>query len=309
MSQSAVTPERELSAVVTKPGVYDIDAATYHADPCPEPSLSSSIGKLLVGRSPLHAWCAHPRLNPNHQPTESQKFDLGSTFHTLFLGKGAEVVAIEADDWRTKAAKEARDTARADGQIPMLAGQLERAQRMEAAVREQVPGHPELAVALTTGKPERTLVWQEENGIWCRAMLDWMPGRGNAYPDVKTTEASASPGDWGRILFNMGYDFQDAFYRRGLQKLAISEEAYLLFMVTEIEEPRYLIATHRCGMSAAALANRKVELAIALFGHCLTTGHWPGYRRETAWHDPKPWAEEEWLDREFQIEQFLEGAA
>ena len=117
-----------------EPGVYDLDAAAYHADPCPEPSLSSSIGKLIVGRSPLHAKCAHPRLNPDYQPRESGKFDLGSTVHKLILGKGAEVVAIEADDWRTKAAKEARDTARGDGKTPMLVGQLERAVLMYEAV-------------------------------------------------------------------------------------------------------------------------------------------------------------------------------
>ena len=144
-------------------------------------------------------------------------------------------------------------------------------------------------------------------------MLDWMPAvllpkGGFAYPDVKTTEASASPQAWGRLLFNMGYDFQDAFYRRGLRKLGISEEAYLLFVAVEIEPP-HPIATHRCGMAAAALADQKVESAIALWGHCLKTGQWPGYGRETAWHDPKPWAEEEWLNREYQIEQMIEGAS
>ena len=27
---------------ITEPGVYTMDAETYHADPCPTPSLSSS---------------------------------------------------------------------------------------------------------------------------------------------------------------------------------------------------------------------------------------------------------------------------
>lgn len=290
-------------------GVHDLDEATYHADPCPEPSLSSSIAKLLVNRSPRHAWCAHPRLNPNCQPVESTKFDLGSAFHTLFLRSGVEVVAIEADDWRTKAAKAARDAARAAGKTPMLAEQLVRAKRMVELVQEQIPEHEGLAEAFAAGKAERAIVWREDNGVWCRARLDWMPERGDLYPDLKTTEASASPDAWGRgIMFNVGYDIQDAMYRRGLRRLGISDHAHLEFVVAELEHP-HLIATHRCSPSAAALADRRVDTAIRLFGACLERDSWPGYRRDTAWHDAPPWLEERWMDQEFFHEQLIAGAA
>ena len=43
-------------------GIHDIPPREYHADPCPAPSLSRSIAKLLVERSPAHAYAAHPRL-------------------------------------------------------------------------------------------------------------------------------------------------------------------------------------------------------------------------------------------------------
>ena len=35
------------SGHVPGPGFYSMSAAQYHADPCPEPSLSSSIAKVL----------------------------------------------------------------------------------------------------------------------------------------------------------------------------------------------------------------------------------------------------------------------
>lgn len=277
-------------------GVHDIDEGTYHADPCPEPSLSSSISKVLVTRSPRHAWAAHPRLNPQHQQKHAQHFDLGSAFHRLFLGKGAEIAVIEADDWRSKAAQLQRDQAREAGLIPMLVEQHDRAQRMATAVRAQVAAHPEAGPAFLAGAPERAIVWREDNGVWCRALLDWMPERGLLYPDLKTTEGSAGPEAWGRTMLNIGCDVQDAFYRRGLKKLGICEDPRILFVVAELEEPDHLIATHRCGSVASAIGDRKVEYAIRLFGACQAASSWPGYSELTACHDHTPWSEQDWID-------------
>ena len=69
--------------MITKPGVYDLPMAEYHADPCPEPSLSSSIIRLLCSASPLHAWTAHPRLNAAYVAEESDRFDVGTAAHAL----------------------------------------------------------------------------------------------------------------------------------------------------------------------------------------------------------------------------------
>jgi hypothetical protein len=119
-----------------------------------------------------------------------------------------------------------------------------------------------------------------------------------AYPDLKTTAAAASPDQWGRkVMFDTGCDIQDAFYRRGLKKLGINEHAYLLFVVAEVDEP-HAMATHRLDPCGAAMADRKVEHAIRLFGMCQERNWWPGYRAETAWHDPPPWHEQRWIERE-----------
>lgn len=279
-------------------GVHEIPAEQYHADPCATPSLSSSIAKVIIDRSPWHAWFAHPRLNPNHEPKTSSSFDLGSAFHAMFLGAGADIVVIDAKDYRTDFAKTARDNARAAGHIPMLAAQFEQVQRMVDVVRGQVDKHEEARDALAGGKPEQTLIWREDNGVWCRARLDWMPHFGLAYPDLKSTAAAASPDQWGRkVMFDTGCDIQDAFYRRGLKKLGINEHAYLLFVVAEVDEP-HAMATHRLSFAAAAMADRKVEHAIKLFGLCQDRNWWPGYRAETAWHDPPPWHEQRWIERE-----------
>ncbi|WP_242401117.1 hypothetical protein [Acetobacter okinawensis] len=51
-------------SIITTPGIYDLPEAQYHADPCPTPSLSNSVARILLDESPMHAHFSHPRLNP-----------------------------------------------------------------------------------------------------------------------------------------------------------------------------------------------------------------------------------------------------
>jgi hypothetical protein len=78
------------------------------------------VAKILLDRSPLHAWHAHPRLNPDYRHDDDTKFDVGNIAHKLMLGRGKDIVVLEFDDWRTKAAKDAREAAAAAGKLAVL---------------------------------------------------------------------------------------------------------------------------------------------------------------------------------------------
>jgi len=81
---------------IASPGIFaDISANDYHADPCPTPSFTQSIAKLILDRSPRHAWAAHPRLNPKWVPDEDTKFNIGNTAHLRLLGRGKEIVIVD----------------------------------------------------------------------------------------------------------------------------------------------------------------------------------------------------------------------
>ena len=69
--------------MIDRPGIYELSAEEYHADPCPTPSLSSSIARTLLASSPHHAWWEHPRFNPGRVREEDEKFDLGTAAHAL----------------------------------------------------------------------------------------------------------------------------------------------------------------------------------------------------------------------------------
>ncbi|MGH3990894.1 MAG: hypothetical protein ACRDSN_00345, partial [Pseudonocardiaceae bacterium] len=146
---------------IDSPGVYDLPAEVYHADPVAGGSLSSSGARRLLPPS-CPALFQHALTNGE---VHRAVFDLGHAAHTLALGVGAPLAAIDADDWRTKAAREARDAAYAAGTVPLLRAEHEQVQAMAAALIE----HPIAGALLRPGggDAEQTLVWRdEETGVW-----------------------------------------------------------------------------------------------------------------------------------------------
>lgn len=280
---------------ITTPGLYDdVPEVRYHADPIePGPSLSSSIAKLLVTRSPRHAWHEHPRLNKAKAlevEAPSRAMDIGTAAHKLILGQGRAIKEIVADDYRKDAAKKARDDARAAGMVPILSPDMANIKLLVEAGRDQIAG-TELAGILDQGSAEVTGVWQDVGGIWCRMRLDWLPAAARegghiTVLDLKTTGGSGHPDDWQRTAFDMGYDFQDAHYKRGLFRLLPNVRSVrFVFAVLEQDAP-YGLALNEFGGQAAEEASILMELARGLWGECLRRGEWPGYPAETTHIDP-----------------------
>lgn len=287
-----------MSAIaITEPGVYPMPADVYHADPCPEPSLSSGIAKLLLDRSPSHAWFHHPRLNPDFAERHRRTFDIGRAAHAVLLGDEKRFAVIDAPDYRSKAAREDREAAYAAGKVPLLAAEWNKVTTMAFVARHQLDRHAEAADAFRDGKPEQALIWRE-GPIWCRALLDWMPAEGPVFYDYKTTSASAHPDAWGqRQLFDIGADIQAAFYSRGIRAVLGIERPRFRFVVQETEEP-YCLAVVELAPEVAGVADRKVRRAIKQWAWCLEHDRWPGYPNRVCYIEMPLWAEKRWLERE-----------
>lgn len=285
---------------ISKPGIYDIPAEVYHADPCPTPSLSSSIAKVLSERTPWHAWNEHPRLNPDYQPEYSRAMEFGSVAHAVMLRDTRELRIIKAQNYNSQAAQVARDMARKSGLVPVLEPHFERAVRMVEMGRAQIAASEDNRGAFTNGKPERTLIWKERVGkgkfIWCRVRLDWLPddyqtNAGTIFPDYKSTERSAAPEDWGHSFQSLGNEIQDAFYRRAIKAvLGVHYEPRFLFYVQE-QHPPFALCVYGADPALKHEADAEVERAIQLWGECIHSGEWPGYPKHTVWISPKPWIE------------------
>ena len=105
-------PEPETEPVVARPpprlcvpGIYDgVPEADYHADPCPEPSLSRSVMKLLIDLSPQHAYVAHPRVSGMPDLPDDggdEVMDFGTAAHSSFLLSKSIITRLDFPDWRT----------------------------------------------------------------------------------------------------------------------------------------------------------------------------------------------------------------
>ena len=283
---------------IDKPGLYDLSDAAYHADLAPRPSLSSSLTRKLIDRSPLHAWTACPRLNPAHEPKTSDAFDMGRAIHAMTLGKGAGIAVVDADNWTTKAARQDRDAARDAGLTPMLAAQYEAA----CSARNQI-WHvlgDDFGIDIATGRNE-IAAFAEIDGVWCRALVDHAPvDARRPLIDIKTT-TNASPDACVRSVADFGYDFQAAHYL-DVWEAATGERREFRFVFIEKEPP--------FGISVVELydneddeadwmldARHKCAEARRIWGECLKTGHWPGYPARIATVGAPTYHRQKWADR------------
>lgn len=291
--------------VIDRPGLYEIPEDVYHSDPVIEPSLSASLAKVLLSKSPRHAWTESRRLNPYFEPTNKAAFDLGHACHAMLLGSHEEFAVIEASDWRTKAAKEAREDAYNAGKVPLLAKHWAEVEEMINAARAQLAVHEDCRDPFVNGKPEQTLVWQD-GGVWCRCRLDWLPNAGNVFIDYKSTSASAHPDAFQRTVYQLGYDVQAAFYRRGIRSVLKISDPIFWFIVQETEEP-YALSVIGLTPAATDFADRKIDKALQWWRWCLDHDTWPGYPNRTAYIDPPAWVEKQQLEEEMRDQMTREA--
>lgn len=273
------------------PGSPVLDATigedAYHTDPCPEPSLSSSIAHVLVTRSPLHAWHLHPKLGGG-VGRRSAAMDRGSLIHKLLLGRGARIAVIDADDYRTKAAREERDAARATGKIPVLAHEWDEARRVAEIIRTRIEGFG----FRLDGESEVCIRWQEPavgGPVWCRCLLDHVKLAEAHILDVKTSR-SARPDDAARSVVSYGYDIQRAAYVRALEtarpELAGRVKYTLLFVETE---PPYAVTPARLDGVLRERGDRLWTRAVHTWATCLRSGEWPAYVDRPVYLEAPPW--------------------
>lgn len=263
------------NGLITEPGLYDITAEAYHSDPVADGSLSSTGARKLLTMCPaaFRHWQLH---GSEHQ----QVFDFGRAAHAVVLGVGDPLCVIDAEDYRTKAARTQRDNAYAMGQTPVLPQEHRQIMAMAKAIRNN-----ETAMALLdrdSGYPEQTLVWTDpKSQVVCRAMLDWLPqpveDQRLVVVDYKTT-ASANPEEIAKSVYKYGYHQQADFYLRGIRELGVDGGIPGAFVFLFQEKfPPYLITPVQLDQSAMEWGRIANDKALDKYRECTTTGNWPGY--------------------------------
>lgn len=304
------TGQKVLKRTPLAPGIYDFTSEQYHSDPCADPSLSSSIARLLVNKSALHAWTASPRLNPLWKPTNSKTFDIGRAAHRAVLGRGGDYVAIPENllsangAISTKAAKDYVEECRKRGLTPIKQEEKENVEEMARVCHAALA---DLGIVLTPERSEVAAIG-EIDGVWCRMMADNAPAapvRFNGKTrrvliDFKTTE-DASPERSNKAVENYGYDIQWAHYL-DTWEAATGERRDWLF-VTQEKVPPFEVSVvhlfaepdHSGDWSQDAM--EKVAYARSMWRHHLETDNWPGYPRVIVEPQATPYFRQRWQDK------------
>ncbi|WP_280439000.1 PD-(D/E)XK nuclease-like domain-containing protein [Nocardia cyriacigeorgica] len=246
------------------PGLYpDIDDHDYHADP----ALSSTGARKILFTSP-----AEFHYERAHGAAPKKEYDEGHAAHRYVLGKGSDIVVVDADSWRTNDAKAARDQAYAEGRVPLLPTQDEMARKMADTVLSDPIAGPLFA----EGEAEQSGWWRDaETGAMLRIRPDWMTTIGTrlVIVDYKTSK------DAGKRLFAKaaaayGYYMQQPYYVDGVRALGLSDDPAFVF-VTQCKQPPYVVTVTQLTPEDVTLGRDLNRAAIRLFAECETAGVWP----------------------------------
>lgn len=269
---------------ISEPGLYDLPAAEYHADPVPEGSLSQSRAKVLLQEAGP-ARFKHLEAEPEHKP----EYDLGTAAHAVVLGKGAErLVLVDAKDYKTKAAQEQRDAAYAEGLTPVLPHQMQLAEDMAAALAK----HPR-AMEVLSGQSEVAAFYRRPDGLWLRGQMDkYAPG--SHIGDYKTCADASSRGITA-AAWKYGYYIQAPWYRRLV--LWLTGESLPYRLVFQEKTAPFLVSVWEVPADYLAKGEADMDEAISIYQQCVAANRWPGYPDEIQTLSPPDWA----LDDEIEV--------
>lgn len=250
----------------------------------PDIRLSPSAAKILIQRTPLHAWSFH-RLGGGLKSVDTTATIRGRLLDRMLFGVGPDLVVIDADDFRTKAAKEARDNALAAGNVPILRDDIEGKQRIIDAWREQL-AHKGITL---DGESQKKIDWFSD-GCPCRGYLDhFIAGTGVAvFYDLKTCDDASAEAARRALIYNGG-DIQHAAYTEAIETTLprFAGSVRGLFIFAEVEPP-YAVHIVEPSGSMRALGRAKWQRAKIEWARCLKLNRWPGYSMITT-VDATPW--------------------
>lgn len=293
--------------MITASGIYrEFNEAEYFADPCPLPSLTQSIAKVLIDQSALHARAEHPRFaEPDEADEEAEKYvkaqAIGNAAHAYMIGRGKTLAVGDFKDWKKKEAQTFKDEALAAGKTPILNKHANTALLMVAAAKRQLSDiptrEPGIKDAFHEGAGE-VMVAAEIDGIWLRSLVDWMVSP-RILVDFKTTGMSVAPHAIPNLMADAGWPIQAAMQERILDVIdpeGAGRRAFY-FIAQENYKP-FAITVHQLPEATLTMGRKMVAKAEAMWREAMLAGRWEGYPAVVHAPEYPGWKETKWLERE-----------
>lgn len=248
-------------------------------------AFSAGLAYRILAESPLHAWYDSP-YNPDRHGDNGQAADIGTYAHALLLeGELPSLLPLDFPDFKTKAAREARDAAYAEGKTPILARKLQPVRTMVERARQYVESTP-LAGLFANGEPELSITWTER-GVECKARPDWLSKDRRIILSYKTTPGSAAPDSWIRRQLPL-YAIGMPLYERGVRSVFGVERTRVVHLTQE-QKPPYACSLIALDPAAQDVAERKLDRALSLWRECLETKRFPAYPLDICYAEARAW--------------------
>lgn len=199
-----------------------------------------------------------------------------------------DIVAVNPyDSFRTKEAREWRDTALAEGKVICGEDEVEHAHTCAQAVRE----HP-VAAKILEGAEFQTAAVAEVGGIPVKALVDILPARGTEWEetlvDYKTTSLGLHDEGIRTAMSRFRYHWQAAFYRTVFNKA--SEDRHIEQFTFIFQDPKTTeVRVVTLADDAMALGTRCVGEAMKEFVKCAHQGIKSRYLNRADTLDVMPW--------------------
>lgn len=257
--------------------ILDVTPDEYHAIDAFSPSTATTV----IQRSPLHALVSRGK-----SPTKLM--DRGSVMHAMILGDGKKFRVLDYKDWRTDKAKTERETARAEGLIPILKHEHDDAAEATIAILNRLR---DLGIRLD-GKSEVAIAWEEatkHGTVKCKTMLDHVVLARGEITELKIVD-DAAPDRSERSAENFGHAIACAARIRALSGLApeLAGRIRYRFLFCEAEPPYAIYAPFPTG-EFRELGERRWIRAVEAWAKCEASSYWPAYEQHE-FINPPGWA-------------------
>ena len=267
---------------------FDVPHERYHADPCPEPSLSASTAKRIVQECALEGWYYHPRLGKG-QEDGSAASRSGSLIDTLLMGYGPTIVVVPYDGYQSKDAKRMRDEAVALGKMPIIEKKFDAAMVAVDAVKKRLLETRGFAF---DGKSQVTMIWRQ-GSIWCRGRIDHL--KTLVMYDLKWYESS-SPRAVKRACGEYGIEIQAVAYEEAMGTLYPERKGEFRYQPIFIQnKPPYAINMSPLHETMLELGKLRWKRAKRVWAASMKSGVWPDHGDRTPVEATKFQIEDEML--------------
>lgn len=260
--------------LVTKPGIVDdMPEDVYHADPVQGGSVSQSgVKKFLDCPAKFKYERDHPQTKEDTPDMEK-----GKILHSLVMGTGAEYEVLDFPNFLTKAAKEAKEAAKAKGKVPILTKDFIPLQEAAAALHRDPVAGP-IFSPKAGGVAEQSMFMEDpDTGLWLRGRTDWVTEEdGVVYINDYKTARSASPEDIGKAIAEHGYHIQAAAYSWMRSELGDGQEVRFRFIFQEKVAP-YVVTVATLDQETFNMGYDQFRTGLDQIAEAEETGKWPGY--------------------------------